>query len=95
MHTHHPNGGGACAPASTVGEDPIETREFIDGYLQAAAFLGCGNDHYSAAECAGHDFYYSRNEHGTGFWDRDTGKIGERLTAVAHTFGEHIPVAAD
>lgn len=144
MHKHHTNSGGACAPTD---QDPIEADEFIDGYLQAAAFLGvadgtgspvsvdqlpedfvaqarkdclafladnlaivrehcdqtggwrgptdsCGNDRYSATECAGHDFYYSRNGHGTGFLDRDTGAIGERLTASANAFGEHIPLGA-
>lgn len=36
----------------------------------------------------GHDFWLSRNGHGAGFWDRDLGEIGERLTKAAKTFGE-------
>lgn len=35
----------------------------------------------------GHDFWLTRNHHGTGFWDR--GKPGgEKLTEIAHTFKE-------
>ncbi len=54
---------------------------------------GCGNDHYSATECAGHDFYLTRNGHGTGFWDRDAGAVGEQLSAAARRHGEHLPIA--
>jgi hypothetical protein len=31
-------------------------------------------------ENAGRDFWYTRNGHGCGFWDRDLGEIGDRLT---------------
>lgn len=37
---------------------------------------------------AGHDFWLSRNGHGTGFWDRGLGAEGDRLTDAAHAFGE-------
>lgn len=30
-------------------------------------------------EQAGHDFWLSRNGHGTGFWDRGLGEVGEQL----------------
>lgn len=30
---------------------------------------------------AGHDFWLTRNGHGTGFWDRGLGKLGERLAS--------------
>lgn len=32
---------------------------------------------------AGHDFYLTRNGHGTGFWDRGKGEHGERLSNAA------------
>jgi hypothetical protein len=44
-------------------------------------------DWYSM-ECAGHDFWLTRNHHGAGFWDRDLGDVGERLTDAAHAAGE-------
>jgi hypothetical protein len=36
---------------------------------------------------AGHDFWLSRNGHGTGFWDRGFGAVGDSLDAHAETFG--------
>lgn len=37
---------------------------------------------------AGHDFYLTRNRHGTGFWDRGRGAVGDRLSDAAHVYGE-------
>lgn len=39
-------------------------------------------------EDLGHDFWLTRNGHGTGFWDRGLGLLGERLTMRAQSFGE-------
>jgi hypothetical protein len=35
----------------------------------------------------GQDFWLTRNGHGTGFWDRGLGTIGDRLTAAAKAYG--------
>lgn len=43
---------------------------------------------YTASDCAGHDFWLTRNGHGAGFWDRDLGELGDRLTSAANKFGE-------
>jgi hypothetical protein len=41
------------------------------------------------AEQAGHDFWLTRNHHGTGFWDRGyPKKIGDGLTKLSHTYRE-------
>jgi hypothetical protein len=40
------------------------------------------------AQSAGSDFWYTRNGHGTGFWDRNLGEIGEILTVSAKRFKE-------
>jgi hypothetical protein len=41
------------------------------------------------ARRAGADFCYTRNGHGTGFWDGDWPEpIGERLTQAAHAYSE-------
>lgn len=58
-----------------------------------AAFVAAIEAHeidYSAWDAAqlGHDFWLTRNHHGAGFWDRGHGDAGERLTEVAHSFGE-------
>lgn len=35
----------------------------------------------------GHDFWLTRNGHGTGFWDRGLGDKGDRLTKAAKVYG--------
>jgi hypothetical protein len=37
---------------------------------------------------AGRDFWYTRNHHGVGFWDRNLYSRGEQLTRYAHTWRE-------
>lgn len=38
----------------------------------------------------GHDFWLTRNRHGSGFWDRDYPKsLADELTRIAHEFREH------
>lgn len=39
---------------------------------------------------AGHDFWLTRNRHGTGFWDRGDlyGQFSQKFTDLAHSFGE-------
>lgn len=37
-------------------------------------------------ECAGHDFWLTRNSYGVGFWDRGLGKLGEKLTEACDKF---------
>jgi len=47
---------------------------------------------------AGHDFFLTRNHHGAGFWDRENlskGKTGNKLTDIAHKFGELDVYAGD
>lgn len=36
----------------------------------------------------GNDFWLTRNGHGAGYWDRDLGEVGDRLTKAAHRYGE-------
>ena len=43
----------------------------------------------------GHDFALTRNRHGTGFWDRDLGDVGARLTEASHAYGESTATYAD
>lgn len=38
-------------------------------------------------EQVGHDFCLSRNGHGTGFWDRGNGDLGDRLHKAAKVYG--------
>ncbi len=38
---------------------------------------------------AGHDFWLSRNGHGSGFWDEGLGKVGDSLHAAAKVYGTY------
>ncbi len=58
----------------------IENRRDIAAAIEAAP-------EYDLTR-AGHDLWFSRNGHGTGFWDRGLGDIGERLDAAAAKMGE-------
>lgn len=43
-----------------------------------------------------HDFWLTRNGHGTGFWDRGyPGNVGQMLTEAAKSFGEINPFIND
>lgn len=46
-------------------------------------------------ETAGHDFWYTRNGHGCGFWDGDWPEHGDELTALCKTFKEVEPYVGD
>lgn len=48
-----------------------------------AQYIEQGQD----ARQAGYDFWLARNGHGTGFWDRGLGKLGDDLTEAAKPFG--------
>lgn len=43
---------------------------------------------YDVDECAGRDFYLTRCGHGTGFWDRGLGGLGDELVDAARRCGE-------
>lgn len=36
----------------------------------------------------GHDFWLTRNGHGSGFWDAELGELGDRLTDACSAFPE-------
>lgn len=46
-------------------------------------------------EQIGHDFWLTRNGHGAGFWDRDLGDVGDKLTEACKQFGEVWPYVGD
>lgn len=48
-----------------------------------------------SATRAGHDFWLTRNHHGAGFWDRDLGEPGDKLTKAAQAFPERSLIVGD
>lgn len=47
------------------------------------------------AKRAGNDYWYTRNGHGTGFWDRGLGKLGDKLAAAARYSERYLCVGDD
>lgn len=64
---------------ATLSTMEAECKDFIEAQAELLEEL-------SAAQ-AGHDFWLTRNRHGTGFWDRVLGEVGKALTEAAHTYG--------
>jgi hypothetical protein len=64
-----------------VAEIKRECAEFQARYAaEIAKAIEIGKDYDDAA--AGRDFWYTRCGHGVGFWGRDLGEIGDKLTAA-------------
>lgn len=79
-------------PLDTAGysTDEITAEAWADIILDCRSFYLANAELLAEwdAEQAGHDFYLTRNGHGTGFWDR--GKpAGDALTAACRPYGEH------
>jgi hypothetical protein len=67
--------------------DSVErTRTEVSGFLarneEDLLESGLSDSHI------GHNLWLTRNGHGTGFWDRDLGAIGDRLTEASERLGE-------
>jgi len=65
-------------------EDCTGFNLLADAWLDKAYLHG---DVSYDMERAGHDFWLTRNGHGAGFWDRELGETGTKLTEFAKTFG--------
>jgi len=87
-----------------AAEELVDEDEFDDGHVDwsSEAITQMEKDaelFYSKAEKLlqktggdprqhGTDFWLTRHGHGTGFWDRGYGDLGDKLTAFAEKFGE-------
>lgn len=82
----------------SIGDIPVSVREKMRAecieFLAACAPEDLDADADRAPsfregqEYVGHDFWLTRNGHGTGFWDRDLPNgAGDRLSAAARAFG--------
>lgn len=62
-----------------------EIRQDCEGFWtsERELWLSAGRTDGESA----HDFYLSRNGHGTGFWDRGLGVIGDQLHDAAKVYG--------
>ncbi len=71
---------------SDLSDDAAKrAHDDLDAFVDKAGSLLDGLDLTDVA----HDFWLTRNSHGAGFWDGDyPDALGEKLTALAHSFGE-------
>ena len=73
-------------------------EEFLrESLIDCLAFLNANICYLSdnQLEQAGHDFWFTRNGHGTGFWDRNDcykDYLAKRFTDWSKRFGEVVPV---
>ncbi len=63
------------------------TKDCTDFLLQNPNSLNDTPDTYKVSQ-AGHDFWLTRNGHGSGFWDRDLDDAGESLTQACEDWRE-------
>lgn len=70
---------------ASIEADCNDFREFREADLDEA----CDNGRINGYDIqrAGNDFWYTRNGHGTGFWDRDLGDVGDKLARAAKVYG--------
>lgn len=67
-----------CAKFLKMAGELINEDNFV-GYMEENNLFGY----------AGHDFWLTRNHHGSGFWDGDWEEaVGKQLTRIAHYFPE-------
>ena len=64
-----------------------ENEELLNEAYQTMTRDGYGHIRLYDVTDAGHDFFLSRNGHGTGFWDRGLGEVGDKLHEAASAFG--------
>ncbi|WP_133617809.1 hypothetical protein [Leucobacter luti] len=62
----------------------ISNRQLVNEYMVSDAI---GQDRNERMAQLGHDFWLTRNRHGSGFWDRGLGELGDRMTSAAKTHG--------
>lgn len=68
-----------------------QAKEFLQANaadIEAYAARRGGYDHDDALDSAAYDFALTRNGAGVGFWDRDMGALGERLSEASRAYGE-------
>ena len=72
--------------------DLVDAEAFWECFAYVILSLGYGErgcEYWNRAVLAGHDFALTRNGHGTGFWDRGLGRIGDMLSNECKPYGTH------
>lgn len=62
-------------------------RKDCEAFVRNHGFPKYGARCYSDAQKAGYDFFLTQCGHGTGFWDRGLGDVGDKFSKFAKAFG--------
>ncbi len=65
-----------------------DCKQFQEENAELLSAADYGHPEYTDDEMAGHDFWLTRNSHGAGFWDRELGDVGDKLSEAAKAYGE-------
>lgn len=77
------------APA-TLAKMQADCKAFYDAHAATWSGQELRVDVGADDDCAGHDFWLTRNGHGAGFWDGDWSELAATtLTVAAKAFGEY------
>jgi len=69
-------------------EDFLASQSDLIRQCEGLGEYGQLSDQWSPWELAGHDLLLTRQGHGTGFWDRGLGELGEALSEAARAYGD-------
>ncbi len=75
---------------ATLEECKMDCKDFYENFGGLLKKTGEYNH-----QLLGHDFYLTRNGHGTGFWDRGYGDVGDELTKMAKPYGSYSLILGD
>ena len=86
----------ADLPPETVKQAADDCEKFQRENSCTLGRAGYGLADYIDTEMAGHDFWLTRNGHGSGFWDGDLPEeVGRVLTEAAEAYEECSPYVGD
>lgn len=78
----------------TIVDDCANFQTSNADMLERAYKLSEAQGNYDESR-AGTDFWFTRNRHGAGFWDRGLSDVGNVLTNMAHAYGSSDLYAGD
>lgn len=73
--------------ATAKEESEQACARFLEWHGEKVDLAIAGSDDYDHTQ-AGRDFWFTRQGHGVGFWDRGLGMVGDDLSDAARSFGE-------
>lgn len=94
-HSTGEDGGDSLPLDENWGTEDIGDTAVLEALVECQAFIEANEallwEAYITqgycAEQAGHDFFLTRNGHGTGFWDRGLDSVGDKLADAARAYG--------